>query len=226
MFDELSERHPWVPYVVPFVAFMVMLGIGPALPVPPRVEAIIRVTVLVAVIWVVARPVLTFRLTQPLGTIGVGVLVFVLWILPDLLFPGYRASSLFQNALTGTVKSSMSVEARADSLVVALRFVRAAMIVPIVEELFWRGWLPRWLERIDSFWTVPLGEFSRYAFWATAILFAIEHGPFWDVGLVAGLIYNWWMRRTKSLGDLIWCHAITNACLSVWIVALGDWRYW
>ncbi len=226
MFQELIDRHPWVPYVVPFVVFMAMLVIGPALPVPPLAESVIRVGVLVTVIVLVARPVLTFRLTQPLGTIAVGVLVFVLWILPDLLIPGYRNSSVFQNSVTGHVASSMSVEARGNGLVVALRFARAAMIVPIIEELFWRGWLPRWLERTDSFWTVPLGEFTRYAFWATAILFALEHGPFWDVGLVAGLIYNWWMQRTKSLGDLIWCHGITNACLSVWVVGMGDWRYW
>jgi CAAX prenyl protease-like protein len=226
MLKSLIERHPWVSYVVPFVAFMAMLVVGPALPVPPRVEAVIRVAVLIAVIVLVARPVLTFRLTQPLGTIGVGVLVFVLWILPDLLIPGYRDSAVFQNSLTGRVESSIPVEARTDWLVLMLRFVRAAMIVPVVEELFWRGWLPRWLERSGSFWTVPLGEFSRYAFWATAILFAMEHGPFWDVGLVAGLIYNWWMQRTKSLGDLIWCHGVTNACLSVWVVGMGEWRYW
>ncbi len=226
MLKSLIERYPWISYVVPFAAFMAMLVIGPALPVPPRVEAIIRVAVLIAVIVLVARPVLTFRLTQPLGTIGLGVLVFVLWILPDLLMPGYRDSFLFQNGLTGRVESSIPVEARTDWLVVMLRFVRAAMIVPVVEELFWRGWLPRWLERSDAFWTVPLGEFSRYAFWATAILFAVEHGPYWDVGLVAGLIYNWWMQRTKSLGDLIWCHAVTNGCLSVWVVGMGEWKYW
>lgn len=205
---------------------MAMVVIGPALPVSPRVEMVIRVTVLASVIVLVAWPVLTFRLTEPLGTLGIGILVFVLWILPDLLIPGYRDSLLFQNRLTGMVTSSMPVEARVDPLVISLRFARAAVIVPIVEELFWRGWFPRWLERMDSFWTVPLGEFSRYTFWATAILFALEHGPFWDVGLVAGLIYNWWMRRTKSLGDLIWCHGVTNACLSVWVVGMGDWRYW
>ena len=226
MFQRLTERHPWVPYVVPFAVFMAWLVIGPKLPVPPRAEAILRVTALVAVIAAVALPVLSFRLTQPLGTIGVGVLVFVLWILPDLLIPGYRASILFQNQLTGKVASSLTAEVRTDWVVIGLRFVRAAMIVPVVEELFWRGWLPRWLDRMDGFWTVPLGEFSRYAFWATAILFALEHGPFWDVGLVAGLIYNWWMQRTKSLGDLIWCHAVTNALLSGWVVGAGQWQYW
>lgn len=30
--------------------------------------------------------------------------------------------------------------------------------------------------------------------------------------------------RTESLGDLIWCHAVTNRCLSVWVVGMGEWR--
>jgi CAAX prenyl protease-like protein len=72
--------------------------------------------------------------------------------------------------------------------------------VPIVEELFWRGWLPRWIDNAEDFRKVPLGSFSRLAFWLTAILFASEHGAMWDVGLAAGVVYNWWMQKTRSPG--------------------------
>ncbi|MFL6352575.1 MAG: type II CAAX prenyl endopeptidase Rce1 family protein, partial [Bryobacteraceae bacterium] len=60
----------------------------------------------------------------------------------------------------------------------------------------------------------------------TTILFACEHGPYWDVGLVAGLIYNFWMVRTKSLGDCILMHAITNTALSGHVIATHRWQYW
>ena len=40
-------------------------------------------------------------LAAPLATILVGVGVFVLWIAPDSLWPGYRGYWLFQNAITG-----------------------------------------------------------------------------------------------------------------------------
>ena len=92
--------------------------------------------------------------------------------------------------------------------------------------LFWRAWLPRWIDRAKDFREVPLGQYSRAAFWLTAILFASEHGALWDVGLAAGLLYNWWMRRTRSLGDLILAHAVTNACLSVYVLTRGRWEYW
>jgi CAAX prenyl protease-like protein len=60
----------------------------------------------------------------------------------------------------------------------------------------------------------------------TAVLFASEHGPYWDVGLLTGFLYNWWMIRTRSLGDCIVAHAVTNACLCVYVVSSGSWEYW
>ena len=71
-----------------------------------------------------------------------------------------------------------------------------------------------------------VGEWDWKAFLIVAALFAAEHGPYWDVGLACGILYNWWMVRTKSLGDLILAHGITNACLSLYVVAAGKWEYW
>ena len=107
----------------------------------------------------------------------------------------------------------------------ALRLLRSFAIVPIVEELFWRGWMMRWVIDPD-FEKVPLGTYSARAFWIVAILFAAEHGPYWDVGLAAGILFNWWMVRTRSLGDLILAHAVANLSLSAYVVAAGKWEYW
>lgn len=222
----LLTRYPSLAYVVPFAVFMLFLTITPYVPLSPRAWSVLRVAVMAGVILVFSRSVLDFRLRHPLGTLVIGVLVFAIWILPDQLWPAYRQSVLFHNSVTGTVESTMPVEARTDLLVLSLRFVRAALIVPIVEELFWRAWLYRWLDRTEDFRAVPLGTFTRFSFVATSILFALEHGSFWDVGLAAGVIYSWWMIRTKSLGDLIWCHAVTNACLAAWVLATGQWQYW
>jgi CAAX prenyl protease-like protein len=220
------ERHPWVPYVAPFALFITFLVVGSTLSGSARTEAIIRVSILLAVIVLVARPALDFRLARPVGSAVVGVGVFAVWIAPDLLIPGYREGILFQNDLVGNVQSTLTDEDRADRVVLGLRFVRAALIVPIVEELFWRGWLPRWLDHMDDFRRAKLGDYTRWSFGATAVLFALEHGSFWDVGLVAGVIYNEWMRRTRSLGDLIFSHGVTNACLSAYVLAAGRWEYW
>ncbi len=110
-------------------------------------------------------------------------------------------------------------------VVLVLRVLGAALLVPILEELFWRGWLPRWLQDQDVE-RVPLGRYTTFAFAATAVLFAAEHGPYWEVGLLAGVIYNWWMWRTRSLGDLVLAHTVTNLCLSLWVWATRQWQYW
>jgi cytochrome d ubiquinol oxidase subunit II len=60
----------------------------------------------------------------------------------------------------------------------------------------------------------------------TAALFASEHGPFWEVGLLTGVIYGLWMVKTKRLGDLFLAHGVTNLCLSLFTIWTGRWEYW
>jgi uncharacterized protein len=214
-----------LPYVLPFAVFMLLLGAQKQLAALGRWDFPVRVIVLAAVIWVFSRRVLSLRITHWVGSIALGVAVFALWVGPDLLFPGYRNHWLFQNALTGNLASSISPGLLTDPLVLAFRSIRAVLLVPILEELFWRGWLMRWLVSPD-FEKVPLGTYAAGAFWITALLFGAEHGPYWDVGLLTGVIYNGWMVRTRSLGDCILMHAVTNACLSLFVIAGGHWEYW
>jgi CAAX prenyl protease-like protein len=216
---------PAVPYVVPFAAFMALIGLSLVWPMPVLTDQMLRLVVMAAVLWFVARPALHFHVTQWAGSLLIGVVIFVLWIAPDLLFPSYRHFVLFDNALLGAARSSMPEPARHDVPVLWLRSLRAVLVVPIVEELFWRGWLMRWMISQD-FQRVPLGAYSAASFWTVALLFASEHGAYWDVGLIAGIVFNCWMIRTKSLGDVILAHAVANACLSAYVIVAGKWEYW
>ena len=214
-----------LPYVVPFGAVIALLAVRPVLTLSPLAEQAVWILIMTAILIWVARPVLDFRIRNWGGSLLVGVAVFVIWIGPDSIFPGYHAHWLFTNSVTGSVVSSLPESSRGDWAVLALRTLRAAVFVPIAEELFWRGWLMRWLISVN-FREVPLGAWSARAFWIVAVLFAVEHGALWDVGLAAGVLYNWWMIRTKSLGDVILAHGITNACLSAYVIIAGRWEYW
>jgi uncharacterized protein len=215
------------PYVAPFVAFLVLMSVRTYAGLPAVAEQLLLLLGMAAIIAFIARPALDFRVRQWTGTIAMGVGVFVLWIAPDLLFPGYRGHWLFSNSLlgSGSLASGIPESERSNLAVLLLRGMRASLIVPIIEELFWRAWLMRWLINPD-FSKIPLGTYAPQAFWIVAAMFAVEHGSYWDVGLACGILYNWWMVRTKSLGDLILAHGITNACLSVYVVAAGKWEYW
>ena len=83
----------------------------------------------------------------------------------------------------------------------------------------------RWLIHHDVN-KVALGAYSAASFWIVALLFAAEHGPYWDVGLISGVIFNAWMIRTRSLGDLIFSHAVANGCLCAYVLATAKWEYW
>ena len=224
--NALVERHPWLGYAAPFAVFMLFLAAADYLPLPQPWESIVRVLVIAASIWFFSRHIVA-RLRAPhwIGSVLVGIGVCALWVLPDLLVAGWREHWLFQNSLTGKLEMSIPEAELTDPIVLALRIVRAALLVPILEELFWRGWLPRWVQHVD-FRKVPLGRYTTFAFVTTALLFAAEHGPYWEVGLLAGIAYNWWMWRTKSLGDLVLAHAVTNACLSAYVLVTRQWQYW
>ncbi len=192
--------------------------------VSPEIVHPLRLCLVTAAILIFSRPYLDPRLASPVLSTLLGIGVFALWIAPDLLF-NYRHSILFENAITGRAASAIPLALRTNLTFVVVRTISCSVTVPILEELFWRGWLMRWL--VDkNFLKVPLALYVPSAFWSVAILFASEHGPYWEVGLAAGILYNWWVIRTRSLADCILAHAVTNACLSAYVLYTGLWRYW
>jgi CAAX prenyl protease-like protein len=224
MLQITDSRRATIAYIAPFLAFVGMMGLERLIPLPPQWLYLARFIVVTALIAVFSWPVLSFRPSAPVASIALGVAVFAIWVAPDVLF-GYRHHWLFENAVTGAAASSLAPHLKGNIGFIVLRTCSSAILVPILEELFWRGWMMRWLIRND-FLTVPLGEYLPSAFWIVAVLFASEHGPYWEVGLVAGVVYNWWMVRTRNLTDCILAHGVTNAVLSIYVLLTGQWQYW
>ena len=211
-------------YIAPFVGFVVILGFEHALGLPLVWSYAVRLVAVSLLMAMFSLPYLSFRPRAPLASIGIGIAVFLIWIGPDALL-GYRHFWLFENLLMGSAVTSITPGLKTNVPFLVVRILGTSIVVPIVEELFWRGWLMRWL--IDkNFLKVPLGQYVPSAFWIVAVLFASEHGPFWEVGLAAGIIYNWWIIRTKNLADCILAHAVTNAVLAAYVIKAGQWQYW
>jgi CAAX prenyl protease-like protein len=205
--------------------FVALIPITAAPGLPPRGALVARLVLPTVALILYWRRLPKFRVERPFGSVLLGLAVFVVWVAPDLLVPGWRSHWIFQNPVLGRLSSSMPPESLRNPIDLTIRVLRATTIVPLVEEIFWRGWLMRWLIR-DDFQPVPIGTYQLRAFWFTAIFFAMEHGPYWEVGLAAGLIYNWWAVRSKSLGDLILAHGVTNGALSAFVILTRRWEYW
>lgn len=138
-----------------------------------------------------------------------GLLVFALWILPYPAWLGHKASG------------SMVIS---DLFWLTCRWAGSALVVPVMEELFWRSYLMRKLDA-SAFMAVSPGSVSAYAVLASSVLFAVEH-QLWFTGLLAGLVYAWLYRRYQVLWVSVLAHMTTNAVLGMWVIAGGHWQYW
>jgi len=222
---EMPGATTWA-YIAPFVAFFVLMSAERFAHLPAGWFYPVRMCVVLAVILLVSRGVLALRPSAPWGSAAVGIAVFAIWIAPDLLFgPAYRHLPIFENSVTGLAASTAPGELKHSVAFMIVRTLGCAALVPVLEELFWRGWLMRWLIEHD-FRAAKIGAYTPFAFWAVALLFASEHGPYWEVGLIAGVAYNWWCVRTKNLANCILAHAVTNGLLSAYVLYAGQWQYW
>lgn len=192
---------------------------------PPEWLSPIRVLAVVATLAAFSRRVPVRLPRFRTGSILLGAAVMIAWIAPDLISHSYRDWWPLHNSLIGAARSSLPVHLKSNPFFIVVRVIESALLVPIIEELFWRGWLMRWTIRSD-FESVPVGKYTAFSFWTVAILFASEHGPYWDVGLIAGAAYNWWCVRSRNLGDCMLAHAVTNGLLAGYVLIFDQWQYW
>lgn len=219
-------KNPTAGYVAPFIVFVGLMAIERIIALPLEWFYPIRMVIGSIILLTISRPYWSLRADMVWASVAVGIAVFLIWIGPDVIFgTNYRHFWLFQNSLTGSATSSLSAGLKISWIFILVRTIGSTAVVPVLEELFWRGWLMRWLVDKD-FQKVPLGKYLPSAFWITALLFASEHGPYWEVGLAAGMIYNWWLIRTKNLANCILAHAVTNGALAIYVIAAQQWQYW
>lgn len=111
-----------------------------------------------------------------------------------------------------------------DWLMVSFRIAGAALVVPIMEELFWRSFVQRWVQTPD-FLALDPAQIGLKALLIASALFAIEHTQ-WLAGLIAGLAYGWLYISTRNLWSPIVAHAVTNGVLGIYAVTTHQWRFW
>jgi uncharacterized protein len=222
-----SERA----YFAPFLAFFVVFGLG------GLVQKLFDGTDL----WMISEPkywvfplqiivcsVLLIRywrwyeMKVPQGTVvavAIGVVALLIWIAPQEWFGQPRRLEGFDPNFFGT-------SGWAHSLNVGLRFVRLVIVVPLIEEIFWRGFLLRYLIRED-FTSVPMGTFTWKSFAIVTTGFVLEHsGADWAAAALTGVLYNLVAYRTRSLSACVLTHAVTNALLGWYVLHTGQWGFW
>ena len=215
-------QRPWIPYVVPFIIFLAITGLAKYFPASRDIIYISKTIIVGALLWFwrhhYARDI-SPGLTQAgyITALTAGLLVLFLWVAPEHLLPQLGSPHGFNPYSFGWRQSTVSG-------LIAIRLAGAALVVPFMEELFWRSFIMRYAVNPD-FRSVPLGTFTIFAFTATAVLFGLEHHRIIP-GILAGAIYGLLVVKQKTLKGAILAHATTNLGLGIYVLHTQNWQFW
>lgn len=160
----------------------------------------------------------------------VGVVGVIAWIgLCELHLERSFFSSIGLKSLAATRPAFNPFDSLPDvgyrTLFLALRFTLLAMIVPIIEELFLRGWLVRWIEN-PNWEPIKLQNLSWRALIAPSVYGAMTHPGEAIAAIVWFGMVTWLMQRTGNLWDCVLAHAVTNLLLGIFVIQFSAWQLW
>ena len=107
----------------------------------------------------------------------------------------------------------------------AVRLAGLAVIVPLVEEFFLRGFLMRFIERAE-WWTLELGTVGTKGAMTATVYGVLAHPAEPVAAAVWFSLITWLYARTRSIWDCVVAHAVTNAMLGAYILTFRDWTLW
>ena len=237
--------YPWAVFVLPLVVFMVVGAIEPkpdkpferfgisipysAYPLVYTIKIALTMAAMAAV-WPGYRqfPWRVSPLAFLVGSVGV-----VLWV--GLCKLGLETKLLTPLGLGwlvdwGVRSGFNPLENWPDQPLVAygffvVRFWGFAIVVPIIEEFFLRGFVMRFVIDLD-WWKVPFGTLTPIAIAAGTLLPVSSHPAEMLAAAVWFTSVTWLMFKTRNIWDCVVAHCVTNLLLGIYIVASGDWYFW
>lgn len=211
----IEKYSPYYPYVLPFTAFMVFTEIGNWIPGLVYYLYPVKTIVTAGILLYYWKYYRELKLGWSAFPLFCGIAVFVIWVGIDNFYP----------KISGTVYDPYIFESkRMRAWIIFNRMIGSVIVVPVMEELFWRSFILRFLINQD-FKKVSLGTFNWSSFIISSLLFGAEHNR-WLAGIIAGAIYNIVLYHRKELSDCIAAHAVTNFLLGIFVISSGNYEFW
>jgi CAAX prenyl protease-like protein len=238
--DRAVEKRPDLPYLAPFMSFLVLMMLGSIVESIAGEEARIRWTPVLYTVRTIGAGAVAlafWKYWPPLGkaylpaALVFGLLTTVMWVVVHdwcARHSWYPMTQLLgRDALPDKYYDPYARLGHGAALwfFLVVRIGGASIVVPIVEEIFWRGWVLRVLIDPWDFRRVPLGAFTLKSFLICSVASAMEH-PMWEVGILCWIVWNLLFYWKKSLLFMIVMHGITNFALYAWVVWAQRWVYW
>ena len=161
------------------------------------------------------RPGTALRAGTLAEALAAGVLVFGLWI---------TVGPLLRLGEANVPAIPVGTGGAPDLLWLALRLAGTVLVVPVIEELFWRSYVMRRIDMHD-FMTLAPARVSGIAVLMSSVVFAAGHREV-AAGVLAGLVLAWLYRRHGDLRLAILAHAVTNVLLGAYVLATGHYEFW
>ena len=184
------RQDPVVAAILPFALFMLSAVFAQAFSQTPSLIYPARVLVMAGVLALFWQLYLRLPWRIDYVAVGVGGLIGAAWVMIPVADEGGAAP---YGALTGAALLGWFL----------LRGAGTVLLVPLIEELFFRSYLESRLR---------LGPGIRWKVMAaliTATLFAALHDR-WVEAFLAGLLFSWVAQRRGNITDAIIAHAVAN----------------
>jgi uncharacterized protein len=245
--DPLSikmRRSPVLARVVPFIVFLGLTFCQGQLGEASRYWIYLLKTIVGAwLVWTVWPLVTEMRWAFSWEAVLVGAGVFVMWVGLDGHYPslgqltqkyicpllraiklGWLCPQTESAGLPWNPRAQFAGSAAMAWFFIGVRIAGSTLVVPPLEEVFYRSFLYRYLIK-PNFDSVPLGRINLPAFLATSVLFGVEHQE-WLAGILCGVAFQALVCWKGRLGDAMTAHALTNLLLGIWVVWKGAWHFW
>jgi uncharacterized protein len=209
-----------IAYMLPMGIFLALTYVGATWPATYEASYVVK-TIFTAIVlglcWKQYTPIIWKHL--PLAA-AVGVVALIVWIGVEKLVPNYPRLS--HDAFNP--QKEIANPAWRWSFIV-FRWAGATLVVPVMEELFWRDFLWRSIIAPNDFKLARIGEWDWKAFLIVALVCAGVH-PQWLTAIIWSLGIGLFLVYTRSLGACIVCHAVTNFLLGAYVLYTHDWIFW
>ncbi|HEY4313127.1 MAG TPA: CAAX prenyl protease-related protein [Pirellulales bacterium] len=215
--EQTAEPSGWFGLNVPYSAYPYVYTLKVALSIAA-----------IAFVWPTYRQ-FPFKLS-PLAFV-VGAVGVVIWVgichlqLEQRILPAIRLGSLLGSGQRSAFNPLVELAAQPAWAwgFLTIRFIGLALVVPVIEEFFLRGFLMR--ACVSENWpAVPFGTVNLLAVAAgTVVPMAMHPGELFAAliwfSMVTGL-----MVLTRNIWDCVAAHATTNLLLGIYVVVWNQWH--
>ncbi len=213
-------RSPLHARVAPFVVFLVLTALqGKFGNASYFWVYAIKSLIGVGLIWAIWPIVTEVRWAFSWEAVLVGIAVFVFWVALDPYYPKWGKIEHYWNPF-----AEFGANSPLAWFFVVVRILGSGLVVPPLEEMFYRSFLYRYFIKAD-FENVPIGTYALNALLISAAIFGAAHYQ-WFAGILCALCYQGLVIKKNRLGDAMTAHAITNILLGIYVVWKGQWQFW